>query len=684
MIKSITLENWKTHHKTHLEFGKGTNVIIGKMGSGKSSIMDAISFALYGTYPGIVSRKVNLEETIMAKPMKADYSKVKLEFVYDKKNYFVERQIKRKGINEAKLTCDNKIIAGPKTSEVTKKIETITEVNYDLFSRAIYSEQNQIDFFIKLSASQRKEKIDELLGLDKYEKVRSNAVSLANRIKKNTQDKQTFLEEQTKKTDKSEKEEYMKKIMEKEKEIKENEEEAKKILKEIEVTEKQIKELEKKETEKKFYKELEIKAKTRLESLRDDLKKTKEKLHGKDYEKIKETITHNMEKIQKETETKKESEKKKKETETTEQKLNQEKAVCANLIKTAEKNEQQIDSLHGNCPTCKRPFKDHEKEEAKKEFIETKKKNLQEAEKLTEKIAKLAETKKNMENEIKKTDEIIDEKRKENEELKTLLSMAENAKEKQEQSDKLEEEIKKIEIESGKIIFDETQLKKQREAISEIKEKNAKTKAQINAGKELVKELEISLKRIEQIEQQLEKIGKEIKQGDEATEKLAIFTSALKSTQAELRHLMIETINEAMEDIWGRLYPYKDFDSAKIMVQEGSYEIMARQRNGEWVRVEGILSGGERSTAALTIRIAISLVLTQNLSWIILDEPTHNLDSNGVRELSETMRNHLPELIEQIFVITHDKQMENAATGQIYLLEREKEKDGITKIAETE
>ncbi|HZX34076.1 MAG TPA: hypothetical protein VFF09_01730, partial [archaeon] len=80
-------------------------------------------------------------------------------------------------------------------------------------------------------------------------------------------------------------------------------------------------------------------------------------------------------------------------------------------------------------------------------------------------------------------------------------------------------------------------------------------------------------------------------------------------------------------------------------------------------------------------RIAVSLVLTQNLGWMILDEPTHNLDANAVSELSEVLRNHLPELIEQVFVITHDKEMENAASGKLYVFERDKESDGVTKIS---
>ena len=219
MIKSIKLENWKTHYNTELEFTKGTNVIVGKMGSGKSSVMDAISFALYGTFPALSQRKVTLEETIMQTPMKQEQSKIKLEFEYLGKTYTVERIIKRKGINEANLRFKGKIIAGPKTTEVTKKISEILETPYELFSRAIYSEQNQIDFFLKLSPAQRKEKFDELLGLDKYGTVRTNAVTLANRIKKISEDRKNFLKAQNEKNNPEQLEEYEKKIIEKEKDL---------------------------------------------------------------------------------------------------------------------------------------------------------------------------------------------------------------------------------------------------------------------------------------------------------------------------------------------------------------------------------------------------------------------------------------------------------------------------------
>jgi len=109
---------------------------------------------------------------------------------------------------------------------------------------------------------------------------------------------------------------------------------------------------------------------------------------------------------------------------------------------------------------------------------------------------------------------------------------------------------------------------------------------------------------------------------------------------------------------------------------------MVREKNGRWVKADGILSGGEKSIAALTVRISISLVLAQNLSWLILDEPTHNLDANAVGVMSEIMKEHLPQLVEQIFIITHDKEMERAASSTIHLLERDKEQESYTKASQ--
>ncbi|MDD4479289.1 MAG: AAA family ATPase, partial [Mesotoga sp.] len=47
-LHSVELENFRNHENSLYEFDKGVNLILGKNGSGKSSIIEAIGLALFG------------------------------------------------------------------------------------------------------------------------------------------------------------------------------------------------------------------------------------------------------------------------------------------------------------------------------------------------------------------------------------------------------------------------------------------------------------------------------------------------------------------------------------------------------------------------------------------------------------------------------------------------------------
>ena len=65
MISSIELVNWRSHKHNVLGFQKGVNILIGIMGAGKSSVMDALSFGLFGTFPALVHRRTSLDGLIL-------------------------------------------------------------------------------------------------------------------------------------------------------------------------------------------------------------------------------------------------------------------------------------------------------------------------------------------------------------------------------------------------------------------------------------------------------------------------------------------------------------------------------------------------------------------------------------------------------------------------------------------
>jgi len=808
MLTSLELVNWRTHSQTTLEFGKGTNVIVGVMGSGKSSIVNAICYSLFGTFPALKNRSVSLEEVIMNKPNIQNFAQTKINFNQEGKNYRVERIIKRDSTNEAKLYENNMLVAGPKQKDVNEKVEKLLGLNYELFSRAVYAEQNEMDFFLKLSPSERKKKFDELLELEKYEEARKNSAALQNDLAKENKQRKEFIDNQKEAIKSHEEEKIQSQIIEEEKLIFILENELNELTKILPELEKKYILLNEKEKTQKNLEDTKMKTNERIQSLSEFLEKNKtldEIKTKKETEEYKQNMKEKENELAILTNTLEELIKKEKENkliedlilkmnsklETIKEELaknektnleeliklltitnraneelkikltlneNEEKEIqlvikkCDEEIKIIQHEKKQITAeekdilnLKGKCPTCKQELNEEHKKHLNEELLQkiknldiqlitfdnekkeselrvktnqTQKEKLKKEieEKIKEKyileatqkqIIELEEKKKqciNLEEELPKlkkqlieigfNKEKLEMKRKEQNELNKKISEIKNQialkeqelklavekKQKEQQLEKEMELITKTEQELIKNDFNKNELEKTRDTLNLNKTTLAITKEKIKSKLELKQSYGVTLEKISQIKKSINEQETHMLKSMHASEKLGIFANCLIATQIELREAMLTTINQAMTTIWQAIYPYQDFIDAKLCVVEGGYDLQVLTRNNEWTRVEGILSGGERSAAALCIRIAFALVLTKKLSMLILDEPTHNLDSNSVGKLSEMLREELPKLVEQIFVITHDKNLEGAASSNLYLLKRDKNSDESTKI----
>jgi DNA repair protein SbcC/Rad50 len=678
MIDTLELINWRTHKKTKLEFGKGTNVIIGVMGSGKSSIVNAISYTLFGNFPLLKSKQISLNEIIMNKPNEEEEAQTKITFKKNNKNYLIQRTIKKSGSNEAKLFENEQLIAGPKQKDVNEKIEKILGLNYELFSRAAYSEQNEMDFFLKLSPSERKKKFDELLELEKYETVRRNSLTLKNQFLKDNKQQKEFVEQQKDILKTYEEEKIIEKIKIEEEKIINLEKEKLGVGKILVEEKKELEEIEKKENKHTRLKEEITKEKSKIDTLIESLeKKSKINLEKtiKELIQIKiifEKKTNEKEKLNNEINKNEEQEKK----------ISEEIRILNYRLKEIENEEKEIKNIEGKCPKCKRELN----EEQKKEIIE---KGLLIINELNEKITNQSIKKNNFSNLIKEKKEFLKEIDKNLEEIKEKKFLLEKNKQAAEEKEKTKEEIQFLEKnifekekEFESINFDKKHFEEKKVNYYEKKSKYNNIEDKLKNSAELKKNFENNIEQIQKIKNNIEKIEKKHTKLEEITKNLGIFENCLISTQNDLRETMLETINEAMTQIWSCLYPYKDFIDAKIKIAENGYDLQVQTRNGVWTRVDGILSGGERSAAAICIRVAFALVLAKQLSIFILDEPTHNLDKNAIGKLAEMLNNSMPELVEQIFVITHDKEMEKAATTSLYLLQRNKDIDEATKVEE--
>ncbi len=682
MISLVELENWKSHKHSVLEFGKGTNVIIGRMGSGKTSVMDAISYALFGTFPALLARRLSQDEVIMSKPASADFAKVAIEFDYRGKNYRIERTLQKSAgrkTNDAKIYENGAYKAGPKVSDVNERVEEILGMNFDLFSRAVYAEQNQIDFFLRLNPSERKEKIDELLAIDKYENAREQAGALANRIRAMALDKEKLLAEQKGRVSDSELAELGKRLDAKTANGKELGMRIENAKRDAGKFRSEVERLEKSEKE---YDELNaalLRAKARAEEIsgiiseiEGELGKRKVSDIGKEAEECRKRLSEF------ETETKKFDELMEKNNELVSNEMQKAK-VCESKIAEIRKNLLQLKGAKASCPICKSPLEEKTKRaliaEDEKE-IGTLQKQLKANE---EEIEKIGLERNKLRQEKGSAEISLRELREREMQFRNLAEKAGKMANYIREVQNSAEQQKAAEKKMRELGFNEAELKDARNGYvretSEIKSLHT----ELEGNNEIIEGIRANIAKIEGMKNEMKVMEADIANMKAVVEKLSIFTNALKASQGELRNLMLDAINQAMHDVWGKVYPYADYNSARIDIENGNYEIKVRDLRNNWIRVEGILSGGERSAAAITIRIALSLVLAQNLSWIILDEPTHNLDVLAVEEFSRMLKAHLPEFVEQVFIITHDKEMEKAATSRVYIMERDKKEDGITK-----
>ncbi|RLC27105.1 MAG: hypothetical protein DRH37_11185, partial [Deltaproteobacteria bacterium] len=146
----------------------------------------------------------------------------------------------------------------------------------------------------------------------------------------------------------------------------------------------------------------------------------------------------------------------------------------------------------------------------------------------------------------------------------------------------------------------------------------------------------------------------------------------------QLREEFVSTVNSIMQNVWETLYPYGDFRGIRLAV-DGDY-VLQLNSGKDWIAVDGTASGGERSIACLALRIAFSHAFIPNLKWLILDEPTHNLDAGSIQNLSSILQESIKAFAEQVFLITHEERI-SEGLDNIYLLERDKGKNEPTRIA---
>ena len=330
-------------------------------------------------------------------------------------------------------------------------------------------------------------------------------------------------------------------------------------------------------------------------------------------------------------------------------------------------------------------------------FIEEYRKNNDKAEKLDSLMTELeiienqvqkAEKKKQEQENVVKNLEPIPEKlkkiqlemeplRKDYELYQSNKLLAESLPKKEEEMNKATTKLRKLDSEldiSKKKLdnlakdYNEQTHSKTEAEVKEIETTVTRLKTKIDANQDRLKDLVSDLSKITQSEKELENFNQEKDIIDVQSLFIKKLRVWLREFVPKMRKALIHQINIAASDIYRNL---REDDEALLSWQE-DYDIVIS--NSKSTKNFFRLSGGEKMSAALAVRLAILKVLTK-ANFAFFDEPTTNLDEGTRKNLSKYIYNIKG--FNQLFVISHDDSFKRHSE---YIVKFTKDENEITHV----
>lgn len=165
IIKRVKIQNFLSHENTEIEFHPGITLITGLNGAGKTSILEAISFALFKEHTrGTIDDLIKHGRRFM---------RVEVDIINEGKYYRIFRERRGNQIDAGLYEIDEKgnIInrITRKDQQVSEEIGKILGIDKSLFINSIFIRQGEIDALVKETPAKRKALISKLLQIDNFE-----------------------------------------------------------------------------------------------------------------------------------------------------------------------------------------------------------------------------------------------------------------------------------------------------------------------------------------------------------------------------------------------------------------------------------------------------------------------------------------------------------------------------------
>ena len=697
ILKTLTLKNFRKFKQTTIDFPDGIIGVVGLNGVGKSTIFEAIAWALYGP----VAARTSSEQIKRQNAPPSEPCRVELEFIFEEDTYRITREmIGKTQIPQATATKNGKIVAtGAET--VTKYIQKKLGMDSKSFYTSIFAKQKELNTLSSMNPSERRPLILRMLGIDSLDEIIKEI-----RSDKKTKDQiiQKLTENLTDEQGKDKEETYKQEIKKQDVKKQEIQREIKKLKEKLQNIKKDLKKLEnnvqknkekyeklRQEKEKQLEKQKKFEQKNKLI---EEIKKLKEKINER-----KKTINAQTKKLEtfKNLETELKTTEKKleditKKTEFFIKKIEQQKTLIDRINKEVldltnkKKNIEQL-GPDAKCPTCERTLSD-QYDFLLKKFNDEIKNKESEIKQITENIKKHEFEKEKTtreQNALLKKKNYLQEQLREKERIQTTIkNLLQEINDEEIEVELNEKKLREIET----VFFDEKEFKKIRDLVEKIYEDYQSSLKFFNDKKDevsnqniLIERKENEIKLVDQnIEQFKEKINdiqrykKQLKEEKQKTYYLNILSDIMSSFRMYLISRIRPTLSYYSSDFFSRLTDGK-YTSIEI---DDNYNILIYD-NGEFYGIERF-SGGEEDLANLCLRLAISEVITERaggaFNFIILDEIFGSQDSFRRQNIMKAL-NGLSSKFRQIFLITHVEDVKNEMEHIIYVTENE---DGTSSI----
>ena len=188
ILKSIKLNNIRSYKDISIEFPTGSVLLAGDIGAGKSTILLAIEFALFGI------RRPDLPGNAILQHGK-NTGEVILNLKIENKNISIKRTLKRQGKNivqdKGYIIIDGKKTEGT-TIELKSKILNLLGYPKELVSKSksliyrytVYTPQEELKKILYEENEIRLNTLRTVFGIDKYKKIRENALIFNRELKR--------------------------------------------------------------------------------------------------------------------------------------------------------------------------------------------------------------------------------------------------------------------------------------------------------------------------------------------------------------------------------------------------------------------------------------------------------------------------------------------------------------------